>query len=128
MTPNDGTSKSAIPKWSWWIVWMLFLATVVNYLDRQTLMSTADHILRDFRLDKIQYGQIEMAFGISYAIFLVVAGAMSDRFNLRWLFTIALVVWSVAGFATGTVHSFFALIVCRVVLGIGEAYNWPCSV
>jgi ACS family hexuronate transporter-like MFS transporter len=128
MSTSEGTSRPAIPKWSWWIVWMLFLATVVNYLDRQTLLSTADHILRDFRLDKVDYGVVEMSFGLSYAIFLIVAGVMSDRVNLRWLFTVALIVWSVAGFATGTVHTFIGLIVCRVVLAIGEAFNWPCSI
>ena len=73
MSTSEGTSRPAIPKWSWWIVWMLFLATVVNYLDRQTLISTADHVLRDFRLDKVDYGWVEMSFGLSYAIFLIVA-------------------------------------------------------
>src|SRR5438477_11079404 len=100
MTPNEGSPRPAIPAWNWWIVWMLFLATVVNYLDRQTLSSTADYISHDFGLDKVQYGQLEMSFGLAYAVFLIVAGVMSDRVNLRWLFTGALLVWSVAGFAT----------------------------
>jgi ACS family hexuronate transporter-like MFS transporter len=128
MSENGTPSRSAIPAWNWWIVWMLFLATVVNYLDRQTLSSTADHISRDFGLDKVQYGQLEMSFGLAYAVFLIIAGVLSDRLNLRWLFSGALLIWSVAGFATGTVHGFAALLACRAILGMGEAFNWPCSV
>jgi ACS family hexuronate transporter-like MFS transporter len=128
MSSEATSSRSAVPAWNWWIVWMLFLATVVNYLDRQTLSSTADYITRDFGLSKVQYGELEMSFGLAYAVFLIVAGFMSDRLNLRWLFTIALLIWSAAGFATGSVHTFFALMVCRAILGIGEAFNWPCSV
>jgi ACS family hexuronate transporter-like MFS transporter len=128
MPAEPASSRPAVPAWNWWVVWMLFLATVVNYLDRQTLSSTADYITRDFGLDKVQYGQLEMSFGLAYAVFLIVAGFMSDRFNLRWLFTFALLIWSAAGFATGSVHSFFALMACRAILGVGEAFNWPCAV
>ncbi len=80
---------------------MLLLATVVNYMDRQTLGSLATYIKADFHLNEEGYGKLEAVFGYSYAAFVIVAGFMADRWNLRWLYAIALLVWSVAGFATG---------------------------
>lgn len=120
--------RPTVPVWCWWIVFMLFLATVVNYMDRQTLTSVSPYILEEFKLNLEEYGEIESYFFISYAVFMVVAGVMADRANLRWLFSGALVVWSAAGFACGAVRSLGGLKVCRAVLGMGEAFNWPCAV
>lgn len=107
---------------------MMLLATVVNYMDRQALGSMASFIKADFKLNEEGYGTLEAAFGYSYAVFLIVAGFLADRANLRWLYPIALVVWSAAGFATGFVETFTQLLICRVILGAGEAFNWPVAV
>ncbi|MEY2881776.1 MAG: hypothetical protein RLZZ15_4156 [Verrucomicrobiota bacterium] len=117
-----------IPGWKWWIVVLMLLATVINYIDRQVLSSVSTFVKRDFGLNEEGYGNLEAVFGYSYAIFLVVAGFMADRRNLRWLYPIALLVWSVAGFATGFVETLFQLQVCRAILGAGEAFNWPVAV
>ncbi len=107
---------------------MMLLATVVNYVDRQTLGSLATFIKRDFNLNEQGYGELEAWFGYSYAVFLIVAGWMADRWSLRWLYPAALLVWSLAGFATGFVETVFQLHVCRAVLGAAEAFNWPVAV
>ncbi|HXX94716.1 MAG TPA: MFS transporter [Planctomycetota bacterium] len=107
---------------------MLFLATFVNYLDRSTLASASSFIKKEFSLTEEQYGTLETWFGLPYAVFLVLAGFMADRWSIRWLYAGALLVWSVAGFATGLVSTLFQLQLCRAVLGAGEAYNWPCAV
>lgn len=107
---------------------MMMLATVVNYMDRQLLGSVSSFVKRDFSLNEEGYGILEAIFGYSYAIFLIVAGFAADRFSLRWLYPIALFVWSMAGFATGFVETLFHLQVCRAVLGAGEAFNWPVAV
>jgi MFS family permease len=104
---------------------MLLLATVVNYMDRQTLGSLATYIKADFHLNEEGYGKLEAVFGYSYAAFVIVAGFMADRWNLRWLYAIALLVWSVAGFATGFAQTLLQLQICRAILGAGEAFNWP---
>ena len=107
---------------------MLLLATVVNYMDRQTLGSLATYIKADFHLNEEGYGKLEAVFGYSYAAFVIVAGFMADRWNLRWLYAIALLVWSVAGFATGFAQTLLQLQICRAILGAGEAFNWPVAV
>ena len=121
-------TQTGIPAWKWWVVVMMLLATVVNYMDRQALGSMASFIKADFHLNEEGYGTLESVFGYSYAVFLIVAGFLADRWDLRWLYTIALLVWSAAGFATGFVGTLFQLQVCRAVLGAGEAFNWPVAV
>ncbi|MSU46966.1 MAG: MFS transporter, partial [Lacunisphaera sp.] len=121
-------SKATIATWKWGIVMMLLLATVVNYMDRQTIASLVTYIKADFHLNEEGYGKLEAVFGYSYAAFIIVAGFMADRWNLRWLYAIALLVWSVAGFATGFAQTLLQLQICRAILGAGEAFNWPVAV
>jgi MFS transporter, ACS family, hexuronate transporter len=120
--------------WRWGVVWLLFFATLINYMDRQALANTQRYLLPEFEPDPAKqnavYGQIQMVFGITFGLFQVVAGFLIDRYSLRWLYLGAIVVWSMAGVATGFVPGsmLWALMACRVMLGIGEAFNWPCAV
>ncbi len=118
----------AIEAWRWRVIWLMLLATMLNYMDRQALGSASKAVKDEFHLDESGYGQVEFWFGISYALFQIPAGFLSDRLHLRWLYVFALLLWSAAGFATGLADSAATLMACRVVLGIGEAFNWPCAV
>jgi len=120
--------RSPIAPWRWGVIWLLFLATLINYMDRQTLISAARYIKDDFSLGEEGYGWIEFWFGVSYGLFQFPAGYLADRLNLRRLYVFALVVWSAAGFLAGLANTVVMLMACRVVLGIGEAFNWPCAV
>ena len=101
--------------WKWWVCGLLLLATMINYMDRQALGSTAGFIKEDFRLTEEGYGWVEFWFGLAYGLFQVPAGFLSDRLHLRWLYAGALLLWSAAGFATGLAGSVVALMACRVV-------------
>lgn len=120
--------------WRWRVVWLLFLATLLNYTDRQALTQTSSFLLDEFGVPKDHretvYGRIESAFGYSFAAFQLLAGWLGDRVSLRRLYLGAIVVWSAAGVLTGLVPAgaVAALMVCRAVLGFGEAFNWPCAV
>jgi ACS family hexuronate transporter-like MFS transporter len=105
----------------------MFLATLINYMDRQTMGSMSSFIIREFRLNEEGYGWIEFSFGISYAVSQIAAGYLADRLNLRWLYAAALLVWSAAGFLTGMAGTVGMLMACRMLLGFGEAFNWPCA-
>lgn len=129
-------APSPVAAWRWSVVWLLFLATMLNYMDRQALNNTQEYVLAEFapgadadRQNEL-YGNINFAFGISFALFQIVAGLLIDRFSLRWLYLGAILVWSAAGVLTGMVPAgaIGALIACRVMLGVGEAFNWPCAV
>jgi ACS family hexuronate transporter-like MFS transporter len=117
-----------IPGWKWQVVWLMFLATMINYMDRQTMGATAAFIMTEFQLTEEDYGWIEFSFSISYAVFQIFAGVLADRLNLRWLYAVALLVWSAAGLFTGLAQTVAGLMACRVILGVGEAFNWPCAV
>ena len=123
------STPQPIPSWKWSIIWLLFLGTMINDMDRQTMQVTSSHLIREFFDGKERgYGQVESAFQYAFASGMILAGYLVDRFNVRWFYAGALFVWSAAGLCTGLVSSIEALIVCRVVLGLAEAFNWPCAV
>lgn len=121
-------SKAPIAAWRWQVVWLMFLATMLAYMDRQTLGSTAAYIKAEFKLTEEDYGWIEAWFGIAFALFQIPGGWLADRINVRWLYAAALLLWSAAGFVTGMAETVVVLMASRVVLGIGESFNWPCAV
>jgi ACS family hexuronate transporter-like MFS transporter len=115
------------PGWEWWICGLLLLATMLNYMDRMTLNQTSDQIMGDFDFKEAKYGALESAFSIAFAVGALIMGVMADRWNVYWLYPAALLVWSAAGFATGFTGGFTSLLLCRVLLGLAEAGNWPCA-
>jgi ACS family hexuronate transporter-like MFS transporter len=127
-------SPSPVAAWRWGVVWLLFLATMLAYTDRLALNNTQRYLLAEFEPDPARqnevYADIQFAFGVSFALFQVVAGFLIDRYSLRWLYLGSITVWSAAGVLTGFVPAGVVggLIACRVALGIGEAFNWPCAV
>ncbi|MBL8797402.1 MAG: MFS transporter [Planctomycetia bacterium] len=126
--PLKPDAPAAIEPWRWGVIWLLFLATLINYMDRQTIGSLSQHVKNEFGLNEEGYGWIEFWFGISYGLMQFPAGYLADRLNLRWLLAAALLVWSAAGFFTGMAQTVAVLMACRVLLGLGEAFNWTCAV
>jgi ACS family hexuronate transporter-like MFS transporter len=115
------------PSWKWLVCGLLLLATMLNYMDRLTINLTAVEIKREMGLNDEQYGKIERAFGIGFAIGALFMGWSADRWTVRWLYPVAVLAWSAAGFATGFAQLLFTLMLCRFALGLAEAGNWPCA-
>ena len=116
------------PSWKWIVAGLLLLATMINYLDRQTLSSLAPRIKADFALDPVQYGHLEMAFGLAFAAGSLAFGFLADLVNIRWLYPAVLLAWSLVGVLTGYTETFEELLLCRTALGFFEAGHWPCAV
>src|SRR5205823_4128833 len=57
----------------------------------------------------------------------IVMGWLADRWNVRWIYPLAVLAWSLAGFLTGLAFDFTTLLICRFLLGLAEAGNWPCA-
>jgi ACS family hexuronate transporter-like MFS transporter len=106
---------------------VLFLATVLTYLDRQTLVFCKQQISTEFGLNNEQYGELLASFRWTYALMQLPAGMMADRFSLRMTYGLAVGLWSLAGAAAAFVFRFPVLMVTRGVLGMGETFNWPCA-
>jgi ACS family hexuronate transporter-like MFS transporter len=122
------SSAPRIAPWRWGVVGLLFLATVINYMDRMAINATSDHIIHEFQLSEEQYGWIEFAFGMTFGIMQFFAGYLADRFSVRWMYAGSLLLWSAAGFFTGLAQTFALLTACRILLGVGESFNWPCAI
>jgi ACS family hexuronate transporter-like MFS transporter len=119
--PVRGTS------WRWWVCCLLLLATMINYMDRLTLNLLARHINDDLGLNKLDYGNIESGFALAFASGAILFGFLVDRWNVFWIYPLALIAWSACGFFSGFATGFWTLLACRVLLGAAEAANWPCA-
>ena len=113
--------------WRWWVSGLLLLATMINYMDRQTLANLAVRITEQFRLSQEQYGDIEFVFGVAFAFGAIFFGMVADRVSVRWLYPVVLFAWSTVGFVTGLTQGYSAMLVCRMLLGFFEAGHWPCA-
>lgn len=123
--PNKSDSPRSL--FAWTICGVLFLATVLNYMDRQTLSMTAPLIQRDLSLNNAQIGLLLSAFFYTYGIMQAVTGWILDRVSVRVGYAISVLVWSLAGVLTGFITNFRELLGCRLLLGVGEAANWPAA-
>ena len=106
---------------------MLCLITTINYIDRIALSVAAPLILEDLSLDLAQYGLITSAFLLAYAIGQIFVGPLIDRFGTKRAFSVAVIVWSIAGMLHAATRGFASLLSFRVLLGVGEAANFPAA-
>jgi MFS transporter, ACS family, aldohexuronate transporter len=112
----------------WKICGFLFLATTLNYLDRQTLSILAPILQKDMHLDNQALGWLFAAFYYAYTLSHFAAGPILDRSHLRWAFGTAVLAWSTVSMMTGLAAGFASLIVFRLLLGVMESANWPAAI
>jgi MFS family permease len=106
----------------------MFASTVLNYMDRQTIALVRPQIRETFAIKTdAEFGWIIAVFGMVYALLQVPAGYLVDRWDLRWSYAAAVIWWSLAAMATALVPSLGLFVACRALLGVGEAFNWPCA-
>lgn len=109
----------------WWIIGLVFLATLINYIDRLTISVLAPVITAELRLTNLQYASLGTWFLLAYTISQGVSGRLYDRIGVRRGFTLSIIVWSVAAMAHAWARGLGSLSVFRFLLGLGEAGNWP---
>ncbi len=109
----------------WWIVGLVFLATLINYIDRLTLSVLAPVITKDLGLSNTEYGGITTWFLLAYTVSQALSGKLYDRIGIKKGFTVSIVVWSLAAMAHAFTRTLGGLSAVRFVLGLGEAGNWP---
>ncbi len=109
----------------WWIVGLLFTASMINYFDRATISIALPLISTDLHLGPSTKGLLLSAFFWSYALMQVPIGWCADRLNLKWLYAGAFALWSLAQGLTGFAGSLAVLMAFRILLGIGESIYLP---
>jgi ACS family hexuronate transporter-like MFS transporter len=110
-----------------WLAISVFLfSSTLNYLDRQLLAAVAPSLKSEFHLTNHQYGQVLSVFSLVYATVAPMAGLFIDRVGLNVGVSVAVLLWSMAGAATGLTHGFRELLASRTLLGMAEAAGIPC--
>ena len=106
-------------------MWLLFAASLINYLDRATISFALPLISHDLHLGPESKGVLLSAFFWSYTLMQIPMGLMVDRLNLLWVYAVAFSLWSLAQGLTGLAGSLLVLILLRILLGIGESIYLP---
>lgn len=107
---------------------LLFIAGIVNFLDRSSLSVAGEAIRGDLGLSATEFGVLLSAFSLSYGFAQLPSGMLLDRFGPRIVLGAGLIFWSLMQALTGMVNSFSHFILLRIGLGIGEAPFMPAGV
>ncbi len=128
----DGTALAALPgkvgNYRWRICAMLLAATTISYIDRQVLGVLAPFLQEKIGWTELQYSSIVTAFQAAYAIGLLCAGAVIDRFGTRIGYALAIGLWSVAAMSHSLATGVLSFAAARFALGLGEAGNFPAAI
>jgi len=114
--------KSYLP---WLVLALLFVATGLSFLDRQVLSMTIIKIQAEFKFSDVEYGFVNTAFLISYALMFTVGGRLIDTWGSKIGLAVAVGVWSIACGLHGVMTSFYQLVAFRFLLGMGEGACFP---
>lgn len=109
----------------WFVVFLLFAITGVNYIDRAAIAYAIPIIQKDLGLSPALTGTILGAFGLGYAATTLLGGFAVDRFGARLVLTVAALLWSLSIGLTALATGFVVLYAARILLGISEGPNFP---
>lgn len=112
-------------RYRWVVMWLLFAAMVINYVDRQMIGVLKPTLSAEFGWSETDYADIIFWFQASYAVFYLIFGRVMDRFGARWGFGLAFLIWQIGHIAHGAARELNHFIMARVVLGVGEAGGFP---
>ncbi|PWU08681.1 MAG: MFS transporter [Verrucomicrobia bacterium] len=111
----------------WLIAALLFMAAVLNYVDKNSLALLAPTIQKDLGFGDQTYANIQNAFQIAYTLALLGSGVLVDRLGPRISLALFVAWWSLANVLTTCARSVVSLGTFRFLLGLGEAGNWTAS-
>jgi len=107
---------------------LAFLATMINYLDRQTLSVAAPFLKDEFHMSSEVYSRVVTAFLFAYTIMNGASGPLIDRLGTRIGYGLCVLWWSLAAALHALARGPLSLGVFRFLLGMGEAGNWPGAI
>ncbi len=116
-----------IRKLRWWIGGLLFLSTVINYIDRQTLSNLAPYLKVEFGWTNTDYAMLAISFRVAYSIGLAVNGRVLDNIGTRLGLTLSVIWYSLVSILTALARGFYSFAGFRFLLGAGESANWPAA-
>ena len=126
-----GTLDSVAPPkfgYRWPSCALLFVATTINYMDRQTLGIVAPTLQKELGWSEKDYAAIVSWFSFAYAIGYLGAGRMMDKLGVRKGYAISIVTWSAAAMSHAFARTTFGFSLARGALGLGESGNFPGAI
>ena len=112
----------------WTICAMLFVATSINYMDRQVIAILKPTLEHSIGLTEVNYGYIVDAFQIAYAIGLLAAGRLIDKLGTRIGYMLVMAVWSLSAMGHALASTALQFGFARFFLGLGESGNFPAAI
>jgi MFS transporter, ACS family, glucarate transporter len=122
--PPVAARRFALPT-RYWLVFGMFLLSVLLYVDRVCMSSAKESIAADLKLTDTQMGWVLSVFALGYAIFQVPSGLLADRFGPRFVLSAVVTVWSGFTALTAAAQGFVSMLTCRFLFGAGEAGAFP---
>ena len=122
------TVADRVGRYRWLICAMLFLATTINYMDRQIIGVLKPLLQKEQGWSEIDYSNIVFAFQLAYAIGYLCMGRFMDRVGVRIGLTVAVGLWSLAAMGHGLARSVFGFAFARFGLGLAEGGNFPAAI
>src|SRR5215813_1860349 len=119
------SKKAPIKNLRWYIGGLLFLSTVINYIDRQTLSVLGDHLKGEYKWSNTDFAMLIIAFRVAYAFGQTGAGRFLDWIGTRKGLSLGVAFYSVAAMLTSLATGLRSFAFFRFLLGAGEAANWP---
>jgi MFS transporter, ACS family, hexuronate transporter len=128
-SPVDSRSDPIrLPSYRWTICGLLFVATTINYVDRQVLGILAPTLQRELHWTEADYGDIVSWFSFAYAFGFLVAGRVIDWIGVRRGLAAAVVAWSAAAIGTALARTTAGFSFARAALGVSESAIFPGSI
>src|SRR5215475_2177776 len=119
------SKKAPIKNLRWYIGGLLFLSTVINYIDRQTLSVLGDHLVNEYKWSCTDFAMLIISFRVAYAFGQTGAGRFLDWVGTRKGLSLSVTFYSVAAMLTSLAAGLRSFAFFRFLLGAGESANWP---
>jgi ACS family hexuronate transporter-like MFS transporter len=124
---SSEAAPTRVGRYRWMICALLFAATAINYVDRQTIGVLKPTLQAELKWTESSYADIVFWFQAAYAIGYLAFGPIIDRIGARLGYAIAFTVWTLAHIAHGFVYTITQFALVRFTLGLGESGSFPSS-
>lgn len=119
--------KNSIPRRRWGIAWLLGFGVLVNYFDRVNLSVSHAALYTTFGISTVTFGYLSGAYNWTYAMCQLPVGVILDKFGVRRVGRISILLWSIASFAAAITPGLGGFFAARLLLGVGEAPTFPAN-